>query len=489
MLLSVTACKQNTGGDTTKPTSITIKCDSEEVAELDILVGSEKQLSATVLPSDAPQLVTWTSSNSSIVSVDEDGKIKGIDDGTAIISAVSQNYSNIEKKLFVNVTSLAEQKGVGSGKSKDDPIFIGNEGKSEPLEIYFLETYHIYADSLYIKKGNVDIVIDSGYAFDGSVNREFINSKVTDGRVDLLMASHSDGDHIDGFKNLMSDIDYVSTIIDYGGGHPNSGEYKSMINEYVSGGAKYYTAIDCVKNQNEAVKRWYLTSEFYVDVLNTGAYSSSGLSVGNAESLATIFYYKDFSFFTGGDLTTGSEATLLKNEVLPNVTLYKASHHGSHGSNSQELLNALNPKGVAITASRAGTYGATPSLTPNPSVTTNLNAASGHPALNAIERIYKAPSISSNLNVYWNAVNGTMKFSTTGSNSFKFSGSPTKRGYYDLSLTNNQPVWNDTIMDFENKVTGEENKKLHETKAFVFRDYVKYLPKWAQDEYYPNYYK
>ena len=42
---------------------------------------------------------------------------------------------------------------------------------------------------------------------------------------------------------------------------------------------------------------------------------------------------------------------------------------------------------------------------------------------------------------------------------------------------------------FQNKVTGEENCKLHETKMFVFRDYVKYLPEWAQKEYFPDYNK
>ena len=111
-----------------------------------------------------------------------------------------------------------------------------------------------------------------------------------------------------------------------------------------------------------------------------------------------------------------------------------------------------------------------------------MNAASGHPAAAAIERIYKAPNISQNLNVYWNAVNGTMKFTSYGENDFIFTGSKTMKGYYDLSLTNGKPVWNDELKDFENKVSGEENYKLHETRVFQFRGYTKYLPQWAQNE-------
>ena len=172
-----------------------------------------------------------------------------------------------------------------------------------------------------------------------------------------------------------------------------------------------------------------------------------------------------------------SETKLLKNEDLPEVTLYKASHHGSHGSNSQNLLDTLNPKAVAISCARANQYQATPGA-PSPNNTYNLNGASGHPAADAIERIYKAPNISQNLNVYWSAINGTMKFTSYGANDFDFQGSPTKKGYYDLTLTNGVGVWDDSINDFKNKVTGEENLKLHETKVFQFRNYNEYLPDW-----------
>ena len=80
-----------------------------------------------------------------------------------------------------------------------------------------------------------------------------------------------------------------------------------------------------------------------------------------------------------------------------------------------------------------------------------------------------------------------MKFTTYGTDSFEFAGSPTLKGYYDLTLTDGKPVWDETINDFKNRVTGEENYRFHETKAFQFRDYIKYLPTWAQEQYYPNY--
>jgi hypothetical protein len=78
-----------------------------------------------------------------------------------------------------------------------------------------------------------------------------------------------------------------------------------------------------------------------------------------------------------------------------------------------------------------------------------------------------------------------MKFTSYGKDTFTFTGSTPMKGYYDLTLTNGKGVWNEELKDFENKVTGEENFKLHESKVFVFRNYVQYLPQWAKEAYFP----
>ena len=464
-----------------KVQSIEIYKDLALIDELDVFVKDEFTLTA-VINDDIEAEVVWSTSDNNIISIDQNGKAVAKDSGTVIITVYVKDYPFVTDSVYVEATRPVEQLGVGSGKSKDDPIFLGNEGEDEPLEIYFIEMQHIYADSLFIKKGNVEILIDGGYEYDGQFVNKVLTQYCTDGRLDVLMATHSDGDHIDGLGVALSTIDNISLMVDYGG--LGGGNVLNARNKYSAKGMQYHSAYDCVNGINGASDIYYLTEDFYFEVLNTGNYIlPDKKSAGNGNSLAVIFYYKDFSFFTAGDLTTASEADLMKNEDLPEVTLYKASHHGSHGSSSQELLDTLNPKAVAISASRANQYQNDPGK-PNKNNTYNLNGASGHPAAAAIERIYKAPNISKNLNVYWNAVNGTMKFTTYGENDFTFQGSPTMKGYYDLTLTGGKAVWNEEKQDFDNKVVGEENFRLHETKVFLFRDYVQYLPKWAQEEYF-----
>ena len=474
VITSLTSCADL--GSIISRQKIEIMKDNVLIEELDVIVGDSFNLSTNL--SSTSDLV-WTSSNKQVVTVDMNGNVDVLSKGQVVLSVTVKDTPYITDSIYVSSSNKVEQTGVGSG-TKDDPIFLGNEGEDEPIEVYFLEMQHIYADSIFIKKGNVEVLIDAGWQYDGNYVNTVLTQYCADDRLDLFMVSHSDGDHIDGIANALKNVDNISLMIDYGG--VGTGNVLATRKKYTAKDMIYHSAFDCINNLNGATSRYYLTEEFYFDILNTGNYlAPTGTSASNPYSVAVIFYYKNFSFFTAGDMTTDTEEKLLVNEDLPEVTLYKASHHGSHGSNSQELLDTLNPKAVAISAARANQYQDTPGA-PQKDKTYNLNAASGHPAAAAIERIYKAPNISQNLNVYWNAVNGTMKFTSYGENDFIFTGSKTMKGYYDLSLTNGKPGWNDELKDFENKISGEENYKLHETRGFQFRGYTKYLPQWAENE-------
>ena len=56
---------------------------------LDLNVNEEKPLTTSVLPAEAAQTVVWSSSDETVVTVDADGKVKGIKLGSATIKAVS----------------------------------------------------------------------------------------------------------------------------------------------------------------------------------------------------------------------------------------------------------------------------------------------------------------------------------------------------------------------------------------------------------------
>ena len=80
------------------PTSVSVSPSSVTLTE-----GQSRYLTATVYPSNASQLVTWTSSNANIASISSSGKVTAVNAGTAIITAKTSNG----KSATCTVTCMA----------------------------------------------------------------------------------------------------------------------------------------------------------------------------------------------------------------------------------------------------------------------------------------------------------------------------------------------------------------------------------------------
>lgn len=396
-------------------------------------------------------------------------------------SEISSNVSSEESSSSSSSSEessseIIGQIGVGSGLSADDPIFKGNPGSDE-LNITFLEMSWLYGDSIFLKLGDVEVLIDAGQEQDGENVYNFLNEHVSDNKLDMLITTHAHSDHIGGMPRALEAIETASLIVDFGYRREKGEgylEYRAKRDALVGGGAKYCGAYDSVNGAEGCASTYYLTTDFYVEILDTKYYRPTDevwTSDPNLTSVTTVFHYKDFSFFTAGDLPTKGEEKLLNTNALKPVTLYKSSHHGTNGGNTRRFLDALNPKAVGISAARAGQYN-DPTGTNNPSY--NLDGAAGHPHREAVERIYQTENIKTNLNVYWNMTAGDMTFHTNGLDEAPImNGTPTKRGYY-LKVNGVYEVDEETG-EYLNKVTGEENFRLHETEVFKIRNYTSFL--------------
>ena len=75
-----------------EPPVVIIEVESVEVAPttIELAIGEETQLSASVLPADAQYTLEWISTNDDVVTV-ADGVVKGIASGTAIVMAKAGN--------------------------------------------------------------------------------------------------------------------------------------------------------------------------------------------------------------------------------------------------------------------------------------------------------------------------------------------------------------------------------------------------------------
>jgi competence protein ComEC len=88
------------------------------------------------------------------------------------------------------------------------------------------------------------------------------------------------------------------------------------------------------------------------------AVSSGGRVMGQADnstgvdendmSVSLLINFRGFKAFYGGDIEALTEAKIAALDLVMDVDLYKANHHGSHSSSSSPFMNDLRPSVVVI---------------------------------------------------------------------------------------------------------------------------------------------
>lgn len=223
------------------------------------------------------------------------------------------------------------------------------------LQIHFLELGNKYTgDSTYIKVGDVDILIDAGSRSSSvPVIAEYINQYVTDGKLEYVIVTHAHQDHYAGFSvtdGSIFDLFECEVIIDFAltnqeaTGSNMYSRYLAERDAEIAAGATHYTAAQC----RESGKHTFaLGNGVEMEILDSYYYYNEAPSE-NDYSVCTLFTYGDYSYLFTGDLEEEGEEHLVEMNELPEVTLYKAGHHGSKTSSSEALLSVIKPEIVCV---------------------------------------------------------------------------------------------------------------------------------------------
>lgn len=214
-------------------------------------------------------------------------------------------------------------------------------------------------DCIYIKAGETDVLIDSGklqsnYA---SIAAE-INKHCTDNKLEYVITTHTDADHLGGFigtnkKGILYSYN-VETIIDFARTNktnPTSGsiygQYLAARDYAVSKGATHYTALECYKNQNGAKRSYDLGKGITMEVLYQDFYEKNSGDENNY-SVSLLFKQGEKKMLFTGDLEKDGISSLLRKNSIGTVDLFKAGHHGSSNANTTELLSTVQPKTICV---------------------------------------------------------------------------------------------------------------------------------------------
>ena len=255
----------------------------------------------------------------------------------------------------------------------------------EDLQFHFMEFGNAAnGDATYIKAGDNDILIDAG-SKSGTVSNliEHMDKYVTDGKLEYVITTHADTDHISGMYGTKEKgtsakgkaIDYtgilyyyeVDTLIDFALTNKDSKEgsnlskYYNAVSYAVENGATHYTVDDCWNEDNGAKKHYDLNSagNISMDILYNKHYFEKS-NDENDYSVVTMFNYDELHYLFTGDLELSGEKSMAeyydgssKEKTLPEVELFKAGHHGSPTSSNDVLLDIIKPK-ISVASCIAG---------------------------------------------------------------------------------------------------------------------------------------
>ena len=218
-------------------------------------------------------------------------------------------------------------------------------------------------DSIYIKAGDNDILIDAGSNENSLPSiKAYLDKYVVDNTLEYVIVTHGDSDHIAGFaeSNGIFQSYQCEVIIDMPKSVKTTATYDRYIeyrNQEVNNGAKHYTALECYNNQNGAQRVYNLTEDGNIkfEVLYNYYYENYTKNE-NDNSVCVQFYHGSKKFLFTGDLGESGENYLVEYNTLSRVELYKAGHHGSATSSNTKLLERIKPSICVVQCAIGDTY-------------------------------------------------------------------------------------------------------------------------------------
>lgn len=224
---------------------------------------------------------------------------------------------------------------------------------NRPLKIYFIDVGQ--GDScLIVTPSNKRILIDGGGSEFGSfdVGEKILTPYLLDRKIkklDYIIISHFDSDHVGGILNVIQNIKVDKIIICKQ--WKNSENYKKFLNIIKEKKIEVYVVKD--KNKIEIEQDTF----FYI-LHPTGDLISDNIL--NNNSIVMKFCYKNFSMLFTGDIEEIAENELIKRYENSNIlrsTILKVGHHGSKTSSTGSLLNKVKPKIALIGVGSKNTFG------------------------------------------------------------------------------------------------------------------------------------
>ena len=288
------------------------------------------------------------------------------------VSDTVQSTGHSWKEATTEAPKTCTVCGVTEGDKLPESTDTGSSSTAYDKTLYVSYINVGQGDSILIKVGDCDILIDAGTSSYGSTVSNYLKSQNVDD-IELMINTHPDSDHCGGLTKVLNDFVVEEVWI-------SKDTSKST--------AAYTNFISAVSSEGLTAKKpnaGYVYTYEYLTM--TVLYSSVG-SDSNNSSIVIMLEYGSFKFLFTGDVGEEVETQLISSGSNLDCDVLKVGHHGSKYSSTAAFLSAVSAE-----------YGV---------ISVGSNSY-GHPTSDALNRLSSA-----GVTVYRTDLNGNIIFSTNG---------------------------------------------------------------------------
>lgn len=242
---------------------------------------------------------------------------------------------------------------------------------SDMLKVYITDVGQ--ADSILIRDGNYNALIDAGNNSDGErLVKYYKELGITNFK--YVFASHPHEDHIGGMDDIINNFDIENFYM------PDklstTKTFEDMLDALERKNLKYI-----VPKVNDKLS----LNNSNIDVIYVG----SDVTDINDSSIVLKLNYFSNSFLFTGDLGSNKEKEILNSGANIKADVLKVGHHGSSYSTASSFLDKVNPSFAVISVGKDNIY--------------------KHPASSTLEKLNKR-----GIKVYRTDLDGTILFESNG---------------------------------------------------------------------------
>lgn len=270
-----------------------------------------------------------------------------------------------QSNLFKDVSNVAASINDSTKSDKIDAKVEGN------LSVSFIDVGQ--ADSVLIRNGNYNMLIDAGNNEDGEKLVNYFKS-LGIGEFNCVFATHPHEDHIGGMDDIINNFKIDNYYM------PNklstTKTFMDVLDALDRHNLKY-----TVPKKNDTLK----LGDANIRII----YSGDETNDINDSSIVLKLTFGDNSFLLTGDATSNVEKQIVNENIKSDVL--KVAHHGSTYSSTDEFLDSVDAKYAVISVGRNNTY--------------------NHPSNRTLDKLNKR-----NIKVYRTDLDGTITFTSDGKN-------------------------------------------------------------------------